>query len=151
MNVFRLQNDQVHRELGRDFAPYLESLIELVAGLHDDQQIHIAVRIRFAVGKGAKENNLVRLKSFGNTSRIAPNNVHWHIGPTIPLAGLVVRSEAAFGPHTTIVRTDGRVSPAAISQIYGRHWTQVGLCAPFFRAHDYRRTALLANHPPSAR
>jgi hypothetical protein len=49
------------------------SLVDLIGGRHDDQQVHIAFGIRLAIGIGAEEDDLVRLKPFGDLASQAAN------------------------------------------------------------------------------
>jgi hypothetical protein len=47
-------------------AANLYRLIELVVRRHDDQDIHIAIRMRLAISVGTKQDDLLGLKPLGN-------------------------------------------------------------------------------------
>ena len=69
LHISRLENDQIHRELCGHLAADLERLIELVARRHDDQDIHVAVGVRRAVGERAEEDDPVRPEALRDGAR----------------------------------------------------------------------------------
>lgn len=62
-------------------------LIKFIPGRHDDENIHIAVGMRLAIGMGTEKDDLLRLKPFRDLPGELPNDAHRHVGPAIRTSG----------------------------------------------------------------
>src|SRR5262245_9553277 len=62
--------------------PY--GLVDFVPRRHDDQDIHVAIGVRFTVGIGSEKDDFVGLKSFSDTARELADHSHGNIRPAIP-------------------------------------------------------------------
>ena len=83
--VLRSADDQVHRERSRHLPANLHGLVVLVPSRHDDEDVHVAVGVRCAVGVGAEQDDLVGLESLGNLAREPPYRGHRDIPAAIQL------------------------------------------------------------------
>jgi hypothetical protein len=77
--------------------------IQLVPRGHNNEDIHIAIRVRLPVRMRAKQDDLVRLKALGNLARKAPDQPHCDIGATVPTILFACRNCCAFLRHTLIL------------------------------------------------
>jgi len=82
----------------------LERLVELVAGRHDDEDVHVAVFMRRAVSIGAEQDDLVGPEALGHLAREAADHVHRDIRPEIPARRFRGAFACAFGGHVCIER-----------------------------------------------
>ena len=99
----RCADKQIQRKRRRDLPAYPHGLAVLVPRRHDDQDVHIAVGVRRAVGVGAEQNDLVGVEALDDLAREAADQAHGDVGPTIPARGRSRRRGAAFGGHALIV------------------------------------------------
>jgi hypothetical protein len=105
LQVSRLEDVQIQRELRRHLAPNLKRLIEFVPARHDDQDIHIAIGVRRAVGVGAEQDDLVRLKALRHLAGEAANHTCGDIGSVIPPRGQRVCRASVLVRHEGILPT----------------------------------------------
>jgi hypothetical protein len=57
----------------------LHRFIDLIPGRHDDHDVHVALRVRRAVGVGAKQDDLLRPEALGDLPRVPADRAHWDI------------------------------------------------------------------------
>lgn len=103
LEVVRFANDDVQWKRRVDGEADLDGLPQLIPARHDDQNVHIAVGVRLAVGVRAEEDNLLRLEFFGDLAGKAADRGLRHIRAAIPAGRLLLRRSAAFGGHTRIL------------------------------------------------
>jgi hypothetical protein len=81
----------------------LVSLVKLVPGRHDDENIDVAVGVWPAIGIGTEEDDLVRPKPLGDLPSKSPDHRHRDIGAAIPPGGFRSVETVGFGPHKAIL------------------------------------------------
>jgi hypothetical protein len=87
-----------------------DGLIDGIARRHDDHQIDVALRVRRAVGIGAKEDDLVRLKPLGNLAREAADRRQRNVWRSIAVRldvrcrRIALVAHGALVAHSAIVR-----------------------------------------------
>jgi hypothetical protein len=75
---------QMHRKRWQRGKVNLRGLIQLVASRHHDENVHVAVGVRLAIGVRAEQDDFVRLKLFSDLSRESSNDAQGHMCPAIP-------------------------------------------------------------------
>jgi hypothetical protein len=78
-------------------------LIDRVLGPHDNEQIDVALLMRFPVGVGAKENDFVRLKALGDAARETANRGQGNVGRGVTVRLHVSGGRLFFG-HAVILQ-----------------------------------------------
>jgi hypothetical protein len=78
-----------------------ERLIELIPARHDDQDVHVAIRVRCSVRVRAEEDDRVRVKAFRNPARELSDHTHRDARASIPM-----NSSAVLDTHTAILQPD---------------------------------------------
>jgi hypothetical protein len=85
-----------------------DGLIDGIPRGHDNQQIDVALRVRLAIGVGAKQKDSVGMKTFGNLTHQAPDRRKWDVGRTVAVRrGVGPRRSSLLG-HGGIVAARGR-------------------------------------------
>lgn len=69
LDLVRGPHDQVEREGPLQRQTDANGLTDYVAGRHDDEQIHVALGVRRAIGIRAEKDDLLRLKPLGDLER----------------------------------------------------------------------------------
>ena len=82
--VVRRADDKIKRERRIEGVVDAARLIDLVAGRHDDEDVHVAVGVRRAISIGAEEDDLVGLESLGDLAGEAADDVHRNVRPAKP-------------------------------------------------------------------
>lgn len=100
--VLRRADEEVHREGSGKFPADLHGLIVLISRRHDDEQIHVAVLVRLAVGVRAEQDDLVRMEAFRDLTRVATDDRHRDVGRAVATDNLGLRF-AGFLAHALIL------------------------------------------------
>jgi hypothetical protein len=87
-----LSHEEIHREGRRRRHPDFERLVVLVAARHDDEDVHVAVRVRHPVGIGAEQDDLVRVETLSDLARKPADHTHGNIGAAIPAVRRIPQS-----------------------------------------------------------
>ena len=98
-----LSHDEIHREGRRYRHPDLECLVVLVPARHDDQDVHVAVGVRHAIGMGAEQDDLVRPNALGDLPSESADHSHGNIGPAVPAGRRSMQRFAALANHNLIL------------------------------------------------
>ena len=69
----RRPHDEVQRKWRLELQRHANRLVDLAGRGHDDEEVHVAPRVRLAVSIGAEKNNLLRMESFAELSRETTN------------------------------------------------------------------------------
>ena len=80
----RFVNDEVQWKPAMDCQPNLHRLIQFIAAGHDNEDIDIAIGVRFAVGVRAEEDDFLGLEFFRRFARETADDRLGHFGAVIP-------------------------------------------------------------------
>jgi len=96
-------------------------LLDLVPGLHDHQQIDIAIGRRHAPGIGAEQKDPIRAKAIGNLPGISPDRCHRHEIRVIKPSTWIFPPRNRFGIHGSILEHPRR---GANAKLPGAPWAK---------------------------
>jgi hypothetical protein len=89
-------------------------LVDLVTGRHDDENIHIAIGVRDAIGMGAEQDDLVGMKLFRHLPGKTANDAQGHVSPAIPARRRRCPRGALGSSHKGIVSATGAAEAAQL-------------------------------------
>src|SRR5580765_6623826 len=81
-------------------------LIQLIRRVHDNQDVYITILMRFTIGKGTKENNLIGIELLGNLSGEPADNRHRGTSGGKPPGRWQSGNTLAGCAHAAIIPTD---------------------------------------------
>jgi hypothetical protein len=80
-------HNQVEGENGIECQGHACRLVKFIPGLHHDQEVHIAVRVRCAMGVRAEQNDLIWVVALDYLPREAANSRHRDVWRPIAIVG----------------------------------------------------------------
>ena len=107
MQVLRGSHNQAQRKRGGDRPANANGLRVLMPGRHDDQNVHVAVRVRRPVRMRAEEDDLLRMEALGDLAREPANDAHRDIRSPKPAGRRRVEGCVAFVRHNVILPRAG--------------------------------------------
>ena len=81
-------DDQVHGKGSAQCQPNLVCFAPLAPRRHDDEEIHVAIDLGFAIREGAEQDDLVGMKLPGDGAGVTPDYAHRNVRrPVMPNGG----------------------------------------------------------------
>ena len=96
-------DDDVQWEGRVDREADLHRLVELISRRHDNQDVHVAVRVRGAVRVRAEQDDLVWPEPLRYVAGELADQVHGNIGTVVEALAVFERDESGIARHAAIL------------------------------------------------